>query len=56
MVANTDLTGHLLREIKLSNPGGGEGEILIRADEFFPGVYPYSLVVDGRIVATRQMV
>ena len=35
---------------------GGEGEVSISANELSAGVYFYTLVVDGQIVNSRQMV
>ena len=34
----------------------GQGEVSINANELSPGVYFYTLVVDGQIVNSRQMV
>ncbi len=52
----SDVKGRLLKEIELSGTGGGEGEVAIEAGELAPGVYSYSLLVNGLIVQTRQMV
>ncbi len=50
-----DINGRLLKEVKLNAESGGQGDVLIQAGELSPGTYSYSLIVDGRIIETRQM-
>ena len=47
------MTGTLLRTITINQ--GGEGSEIISANEFTAGMYLYSLVCDGRIIDTKQM-
>jgi hypothetical protein len=48
-----NMTGTLLKTIKVNQRG--EGNVTISANEFAAGMYLYSLVIDGRIVDTKQM-
>ena len=34
----------------------GEGSITISANELYAGTYLYSLIVDGRLIDTKQMI
>ncbi len=43
----------LLKTIPVNQKG--EGNVTINANEFSAGMYLYSLVCDGRIVDTKQM-
>ena len=47
-------TGAVAKAISLSS--FGKGEVNISANELSPGVYFYTLVVDGQIVNSRQMI
>ena len=48
-----NMTGTLLKTISLNQKG--EGNVAINANEFTAGMYLYSLVCDGKIVDTKQM-
>jgi hypothetical protein len=48
-----NMTGSLLKTINLNQRGAGN--VMINANEFAAGMYLYSLIIDGRIVDTRQM-
>lgn len=50
----TDKSGNSLRTINLA--GTGKGSVQISASSFSSGVYGYSLVIDGKLIATKQMV
>jgi len=46
--------GILLKSIRIANMG--KGELRIQAGELPAGTYSYSLVVDGQIIDTKQMI
>ena len=48
-----NMTGTLLKTITVNKKG--EGNVTINANEFAAGMYLYSLVCDGKIVDTKQM-
>jgi hypothetical protein len=48
----TDANGNALRQFNLSN---NKGSINVDASTFSSGTYQYSLYVDGRLIATKQM-
>ncbi len=48
-----NMTGTLLKTITINQRGSGNE--LVNANEFVAGMYLYSLVCDGRIVDTKQM-
>jgi hypothetical protein len=47
------MTGTLLKTININKTGTGQETI--QANEFNAGMYLYSLVCDGKIVDTKQM-
>jgi hypothetical protein len=47
------MTGTLLKTFEINQRN--EGNIIINANEFIAGMYLYSLVCDGKIVDTKQM-
>jgi hypothetical protein len=49
-----DKTGKTLRSVNIS--GSGKGNVSIEASAFSPGVYSYSLYVNEKLVATKQMI
>lgn len=49
----TDKTGQLIKQVTIS--GTGKGSINFDASTLASGTYSYSLVLDGKIVATKQM-
>lgn len=49
----TDKGGKTLKQINIS--GSGAGSVKIDASNLSIGVYSYALMVDGRIISTRQM-
>jgi hypothetical protein len=48
-----NMTGSLLKTIQLNQRG--EGNVIISGNEFNAGMYLYSLVCDGKIIETKQM-
>ncbi len=48
-----NMTGTLLKTITVNQRS--EGNVVINANEFVAGMYLYSLVCDGRIIDTKQM-
>ena len=48
-----NMTGTLLKTITVNQRG--TGNVTINANEFVAGMYLYSLVCDGKIVDTKQM-
>lgn len=53
-IAIYDLTGLQLREYPVYHQG--RNTVTIEANEFKPGIYLYSLLVDGKLIDTKQMV
>jgi hypothetical protein len=49
----TDKNGATIKAINIS--GSGKGNVTVNASTLSSGAYQYSLVVDGRLIATRQM-
>ncbi len=52
MVANTN--GRIIKEVKINTTG--EGTININAAALSSGNYTYSLIVDGKLISTKQMI
>lgn len=50
----TDKSGTLIKMVPLS--GAGRGSVEVDASPLTPGTYSYSLSVDGRLIATKDMV
>ena len=48
-----NMNGTLLKTLQINQRGAGD--IKINGNEFNAGMYLYSLVCDGRIVDTKQM-
>jgi hypothetical protein len=48
-----DRNGKLLRQVDLS--GSGKGSVNVDASMLSSGAYSYSLIIDGKIIATKQM-
>lgn len=48
-----NMTGTLLKTIQVNQKG--TGNLTINANEFVAGMYLYSLVCDGKIVDTKQV-
>jgi hypothetical protein len=48
-----NMTGTLLKTITVNQRGAGQETI--SGNEFIPGMYLYSLVADGKIIDTKQM-
>ncbi|MCF6332825.1 MAG: tail fiber domain-containing protein [Draconibacterium sp.] len=48
-----NMVGTLLKTIAINQPG--TGNVIISGNEFTPGMYLYSLVCDGVIIDTKQM-
>ncbi len=49
----TDKNGNSLKQINIT--GNGQGNVNIEASTLSSGAYQYSLFVDGRLIATKQM-
>jgi hypothetical protein len=49
-----DKNGNAVKQLNIS--GTGKGSITIDATTLSSGVYSYSLIVDGKLIATKQMV
>ena len=49
-----DGNGRLLKNVKLSDTT--TGEVNLTAGELTPGVYSYSLIIDGKMIDTKKMV
>jgi hypothetical protein len=50
----TDNSGKTLKQVNIS--GAGKGSVNVDASTLSPGAYHYSLVVDGKVITTKQMV
>src|SRR6266536_2387041 len=48
----TDKNGKMLKELSVS---GGKGSLNIDASTFSSGAYQYSLIIDGKLIDTKQM-
>ncbi len=49
----TDKSGKTLKAINIA---GSKGNVTIDASTLSSGAYQYSLIVDGKLIATKQMV
>jgi hypothetical protein len=49
-----DRSGKTIKQINLT--GSGKGRVNVEASSLLPGTYNYSLIVDGRIIDSKQMV
>ena len=49
-----DKNGKSLKQVNLS--GAGKGSVNVDASMLSSGAYSYSLIIDGKIIATKQMV
>jgi len=49
-----DKTGKVLKQINIS--GTGKGTVNIDASTLSAGVYSYSLIIDGKLISTKQMI
>lgn len=49
-----DMNGKLLKTLKITN--SGKGSITINANDFAPGMYYYSLVVNNKEIGTKKMI
>ena len=50
----TDKSGKTIKQLNIS--GGGKGVVNVEASALSAGTYNYSLIVDGKLIATKQMV
>jgi hypothetical protein len=50
----TDKNGKPLKQMNIS--GSGKGTVNIDAATLSAGAYHYSLVVDGRVISSKQMI
>ena len=53
-IAVYDLNGLQLKEFPVDHQG--KNTVTIGANEFKPGIYMYSLLVDGKLIDTKRMV
>jgi hypothetical protein len=49
-----DKNGNIIKKVNVS--GTGKGSIMIDATTLAAGVYSYSLIIDGKLISTKQMV
>jgi photosystem II stability/assembly factor-like uncharacterized protein len=49
----TGRNGNIVKQVNLSNKD--KGIIQVDASSFMPGIYEYSLIVDGKLISTKQM-
>lgn len=49
-----NMQGVKQEEYHLTN--GGRGEVIINGGAFEPGMYVYTLVVDGNVIDTKNMI
>jgi hypothetical protein len=49
-----DLQGKQIKSFIINQRG--EGSLTIKGSELQPGIYYYSLVADGKIIDTKQMI
>jgi trimeric autotransporter adhesin len=52
----TDATGKVLALIPLSTSGGGKNTLRADVSGYASGTYNYSLIIDGKLAGTRQMI
>jgi hypothetical protein len=50
----TDKNGKQLKQLNISE--SGNGTVNIDATTLSPGIYNYSLIIDGRIINSKQMI
>ena len=50
----TDMNGRIMKTVTLS--GKGKGQLVLDANLLSPGVYQYSLLLNGKLIDTRQMI
>ena len=49
-----NLQGNLIKSVSISN--SGQGSVIINASELQPGMYVYSLLINGQEVDTKRMI
>lgn len=50
----TDKSGKTIKQLNIS--GAGKGVVNVEASALSAGTYNYSLIVDGKIISTKQMI
>ncbi len=50
----TDKSGRQLKQLNIS--GNGNGSVNVDASTLSSGTYNYSLIVDGKVISTKQMI
>lgn len=48
------MTGKQLKRIQLKD--NGKGSVILNANEFFPGSYIYTLLIDNQEVSSKKMI
>lgn len=48
----TSISGEVLQTVELAS---GKGSVTVKANELPAGTYQYSLLVNGKVIATKQM-
>jgi hypothetical protein len=49
-----DKSGRTIKQINLT--GSGKGQVNVEVSSLLPGTYNYSLIVDGRVIDSKQMI
>lgn len=53
MIQILDMNGTLIKTLVIHNKG--EGEFVVQSSELSPGIYIYSLIIDGKIIDSKRM-
>ncbi len=54
MISITDKTGKVIKQVNIS--GSGKGQLTVDAASLSAGAYQYSLIVDGKLFGSKQMI
>ena len=49
-----DMNGRIIKQVTLDERG--EGKLIVYGENLQNGVYTYSLIADGKLIATKKMV
>jgi trimeric autotransporter adhesin len=50
----SDISGHVLKSQAISEPG--KGQFIVKANELSAGTYQYTLIIDEKVIDSRQMI